>query len=99
MIDQQNQSQQPPLKLPEQNQPTEDQRFIVVPNNATNANKKSNKKEKWAMLEDSQKAVGSLFSMLSNAPVFTIEAREEVLDMISITSLDRSITIGFNISL
>lgn len=65
------------------------QKVIVVANHATNANKKSNRKEKWVIVEDALKATSGLLSILGDAPVFTIEAREEVLDMISITSLDQ----------
>ncbi|QPG74822.1 hypothetical protein FOA43_002158 [Brettanomyces nanus] len=65
------------------------QKVVVVANHATNANKKNNRKEKWAMVDDALKATDSLISTLGGAPVFTIEAREEVLDMISITSLDQ----------
>lgn len=65
------------------------QKVIVVANHATNANKKNNRKEKWVIVEDALKATGGLLSVLGDAPIFTIEAREEVLDMISITSLDQ----------
>ncbi|VEU22441.1 DEKNAAC103430 [Brettanomyces naardenensis] len=65
------------------------QKVIVVANHATNANRKNNKKEKWVIVDDALKASGNLVSILANAPVFTIDAREDVLDMIAITSLDQ----------
>ncbi|GMM31741.1 serine/threonine-protein kinase [Martiniozyma asiatica (nom. inval.)] len=65
----------------------EDHKFIFVPNNATNA-KKNNKKNAWTDESAKEKAT-ELMGELTNAPVFTIEVREEVLEMISITSLEQ----------
>lgn len=65
------------------------QKVIIVANHATNANKKNNRKERWSVVDDALKATGGLLGVLGDAPVFTIEARDAVLDMISITSLDQ----------
>lgn len=69
--------------------PDEDHKFVIVPNNAINANKKNNKKDQWSVNESAKVATKDLMGQLTNAPVFTIEAREEVLEMIAITSLDQ----------
>lgn len=69
--------------------PDEDHKFVIVPNNAINANKKNNKKDQWSVNESAKGATKDLIGKLTNAPVFTIEAREEVLEMIAITSLDQ----------
>ncbi|ODV82703.1 hypothetical protein CANARDRAFT_30621 [[Candida] arabinofermentans NRRL YB-2248] len=63
-------------------------KVIVVPNNAINANRKNNKKEKWAVVDQALSASMQLIETLSKCPVFFIDAKAEVLEMISITSLD-----------
>ncbi|KAH3663980.1 hypothetical protein OGAPHI_004694 [Ogataea philodendri] len=65
------------------------QRVIVVPNNATGASRKNNKKERWAIVDQAAESAESLIRVLESSPIFTIEARDEVLAMISITSLDQ----------
>ncbi|KAG7831680.1 hypothetical protein KL920_000015 [Ogataea angusta] len=65
------------------------QRVVVVPNNATGANRKNNKKEKWAIVDQAAESAESLIRVLESSPIFTIEARDEVLAMISITSLNQ----------
>ncbi|ODV95137.1 hypothetical protein PACTADRAFT_49886 [Pachysolen tannophilus NRRL Y-2460] len=64
-------------------------KVIVVANEAIKAAKKSNKKGRWAAEEESRKGSQQLIDSLSSAPIFTIDARDEVLEMISITSLDQ----------
>lgn len=82
----------PMVSVPHQSSmmvPDEDHKFVIVPNNAINANKKTNKKNQWSVNEDAKVATKDLMVQLTNAPVFTIEARPEVLEMIAITSLDQ----------
>lgn len=66
-----------------------DQKVMVVANHATGANRKSNKKDRWVLVEDAKNATDKLLSTFAGAPVFVIDAREEVLEMISITSLEQ----------
>lgn len=68
----------------------ENHKFIVVPNNAVNANKKNNKRDNWSKEEDAKKTTSGLLGQMSNAPVLIIEAKEEVLDMIAITSVNQA---------
>lgn len=68
----------------------ENHKFIVVPNNAVNANKKNNKRDNWNTEEDAKKVTSDLLGQMSNAPVFIIETKEEVLDMIAITSINQA---------
>lgn len=65
-----------------------DQKVLVVPNDAPRG-RKNNKKEKWEIENDSKLASASLIRNLANSPVITIDARDEVLDMILITSLNQ----------
>lgn len=67
----------------------ENHKIIVVPNFATNA-KKNNKKEKWALEATYKQAASDLMDQMSNAPVFVIDAKEDVLDMIAITSVQQA---------
>ena len=68
----------------------ENHKFIVVPNNAVNANKKSNKRDNWSIEEDAKKATSDLLGQMSNVSVLIIETKEEVLDMIAITSIHQA---------
>ncbi|OWB58013.1 kinase activity protein [[Candida] boidinii] len=63
------------------------QKIVIVNNNATNVIKKNNKKDKWTVIEETRKASVSLLHELEDAPVLSIDARDEVLEMITITSL------------
>ncbi|CCE82585.1 Piso0_002317 [Millerozyma farinosa CBS 7064] len=63
-----------------------DQKVIVVPNDAPRG-RKNNKREKWELESESKVAGADLVQALANSPVITIDARDEVLDMISVTSL------------
>ncbi|ANZ77111.1 BA75_03673T0 [Komagataella pastoris] len=65
------------------------QKVILVPNDATRANRKSNRKDRWAMEDASRNAAIQVTNEISNCPIFPIDARDEVLDMLSITSLDQ----------
>lgn len=67
----------------------DNQKMIYVPNEATRGAKKSNKKDKWEYEESAKKACHSVITELSDAPVLTVDpVRDEVLDMISITSVN-----------
>jgi translation initiation factor 2-alpha kinase 4 len=72
------------------NATNENHKFIIVPNNAINANKKNNKRDKWSIDENSKQVATNLTNQISNAPLFVIETKEEVLDMISITSVQQA---------
>lgn len=65
-----------------------DQKVVVVPNAAPRG-RKNNKKEKWEIENDSKLASASLIKNVANSPIITIDARDEVLDMILITSLNQ----------
>lgn len=65
-------------------------KFTVVPNNAASASKKHNKKDKWSVDEDAKRGTSILINQMANAPVFIVEAKEEVLDMIAITSIGQA---------
>lgn len=65
-------------------------KYTIVPNNAINANKKSHKKDKWSADENSKKLTSDLLLQMANAPVFIVETKEEVLDMIAITSVQQA---------
>lgn len=63
------------------------QKVFVVPDNSTKGNRKSNKKDRWAVEDESKRAAFSMVDSLASAPVFSIDARDDVCEMISITSL------------
>ena len=50
----------------------------------------NNKKEKWALEATYKQAASDLMDQMSNAPVFVIDAKEDVLDMIAITSVQQA---------
>ncbi|ODV82087.1 Serine/threonine-protein kinase [Suhomyces tanzawaensis NRRL Y-17324] len=64
------------------------QKVIVVPNDAPRG-RKNNKKEKWELENDSKVASAELMRNLSSCTVLTVDARDEVLDMIAITSISQ----------
>lgn len=64
-------------------------KVIVVPNDATRASKRVNKKEKWSVEHEARKSANSLMEKIASSPVFTIDVKDEVFDMISITSLEQ----------
>ena len=68
----------------------ENHKIITVPNFATNANKKNNKRDQSIVEESSQKAASLLMNQMSNASVIVVEAKDEVLDMIAITSVKQA---------
>lgn len=61
--------------------------FEVVPNN-TPKSKKSNKMQKFD--RNAKKAAQSIIKDFSSAPVFTVDLKEDVMDMIVITSLQQA---------
>lgn len=63
-----------------------DNRVIVVQNDAPRG-RKNNKREKWELENDSKVASANFIKTLSNAPVIDIDAQDEVIEMILITSL------------
>lgn len=65
----------------------ENHKVIAVPNFATNANKKNNKRDQSLVEENSQKAASAMVGQISSAPVIVVDAKDEVLDMIAITSV------------
>lgn len=66
----------------------DNQKIIYVANEATRSARKSNKKDRWSQEEESKKASHSVISELSDAPILTVDpVRDEVIDMISITSV------------
>lgn len=65
-----------------------EQKVVFVSNDATRSNKKSNKKDKWSIEESSKKTGLGVLNSLSEAPIYAVDAvKDEVLDMISITSV------------
>ncbi|KAL6451422.1 GCN2 eIF-2-alpha kinase GCN2 [Candida maltosa Xu316] len=62
-----------------------DQKIIVVNNDAPRGRK--NKRDKWESENDAKLAGQSCLKDLSIGPVVVIDARDEILDMISITSI------------
>ncbi|KAK6201600.1 eIF2-alpha Serine/threonine-protein kinase [Scheffersomyces amazonensis] len=65
-----------------------DQRAIVVPNEAPRG-RRNNKREKWELENDSKIASAQFIKHISTSPVITIDVRDEVLDMIAITSIQQ----------
>lgn len=66
----------------------EGQKVIHISNEATKSSKKANKKERWSLEESARKASNSILSGLSSVPVVAVDpVRDEVLDMMSITSV------------
>ena len=63
-----------------------EQKAIVVPNEAPRG-RKNNKREKWELENDSKIASAQALKDLATSPVITVDARDEVLDMIAITSI------------
>ncbi|GEQ72664.1 hypothetical protein JCM33374_g6351 [Metschnikowia sp. JCM 33374] len=62
-----------------------DQKVVVVPNLAKG--KKSNKRDKWELENDSKLAAAAMIKELAKAPILTVDSTDAVLDMISSTSL------------
>lgn len=62
-----------------------DQKVVVVPNLAKG--KKSNKRDKWELENDSKLAAASMLKELARAPILTVDLSDAVLDMILSTSL------------
>lgn len=62
-----------------------DQKIIVVNNDAPRGRK--NKRDKWELENDAKLCGQSAIKELSLGPVIVIDARDEILDMISITSI------------
>jgi len=66
----------------------DNQKVIHVSNEATKSSRKANKKDRWSLEENARKASNSILSGLSSVPVIAVDpVREEVLDMMSITSV------------
>ncbi|KAG7664988.1 GCN2 [[Candida] subhashii] len=63
------------------------QKVIVVPNDAPRGRKAVNKSQKWEVENDAQIASSQCLKSIAGAPVISIDARDEILDMISITSI------------
>lgn len=64
------------------------QKVIYIPNPATRAKSKINKKDKWVYEESARNASRQIIHSLSSVPVFAVDAiRDETLEIISITSL------------
>ncbi|KAG5417920.1 GCN2 [Candida metapsilosis] len=60
---------------------------IIVVNNEAPRGRKNNKREKWEV-ETNAKTIGSqVVQKLAQGPVLTFDVRDEVIDMISITSI------------
>ncbi|ODV69616.1 Serine/threonine-protein kinase [Hyphopichia burtonii NRRL Y-1933] len=67
-----------------------DQKVITVNNDAPRGRKNNNKRDKWEIENDAKVAGAELVKNLSNTPVVSVDARDDVLDMILITSLKQS---------
>ncbi|AGO09908.1 AaceriAAL083Wp [[Ashbya] aceris (nom. inval.)] len=68
--------------------PIGQQKVVHIPNNSARAKAKQNKKDKWIFEESARNASKAIVHSLSSAPVFSVDAiRDEVLEIISITSL------------
>lgn len=65
------------------------QKVTVVPNDAPRGRKNNNKRDKWETENDAKIASSSLMKSLANAPIISIDARDEVIKMILITSLEQ----------
>lgn len=65
----------------------ESHKIIVVPNYAINANKKNNKKDPSNINDSSSQSATYLLNHMRNAPVIVVDSKEEVIDMIAITSV------------
>ncbi|TID29854.1 hypothetical protein CANINC_001547 [Pichia inconspicua] len=65
----------------------ESHKIVVVPNNAINAKKNNNKKDPSEINSSSNQSATNLMNHMRNAPVIVVESKEEVIDMIAITSV------------
>lgn len=63
-----------------------DQKVTIVPNDAPRG-RKNNKKDKWDIESDSKNASTAFIKKLATAPIISIDARDEVLEMIEGSSL------------
>ncbi|CUM64213.1 uncharacterized protein PRCAT00001807001 [Priceomyces carsonii] len=63
-----------------------DQKITLVANDAPRG-RKNNKREKWEVENDSKLASALFIKKLATSPVLVVDARDEVLDMIAITSI------------
>lgn len=66
-----------------------DQKVIAVANDAPRGRKSNNKRDKWEVENDAKVAGANLIKNLSNTPIISVDARDDVLDMILITSLQQ----------
>lgn len=67
-----------------------EQKIIFIPNNASRSAKSSIKKDKYSIESSSKKASMDIIEDLSSAPVYAFDnVKDEVLDMISITSISQ----------
>lgn len=66
----------------------DNQKVVHISNEATRSSKKSTKKDRWSVEENARKTSNSILSDISSVPVIAIDpVRDEVLDMMSITSV------------
>lgn len=65
-----------------------DQKVTIVPNDAPRG-RKNNKKDKWDIETDSKNASAAFIRKLATAPIISIDARDEVLEMIEGSSLNQ----------
>ncbi|KAH3674853.1 hypothetical protein WICMUC_003056 [Wickerhamomyces mucosus] len=66
----------------------DDQRVVHVSNDATRSAKRSNKKDRWSLEQDSKRKSAIVLNGLSQAPIFCVDPiKDEALEMISITSI------------
>lgn len=64
-----------------------DQKVVVVPHDAPKGRKSANKKAKWEVENDAKIALAQMLKEVALSTVITIDARDEVIDMISVTSI------------
>jgi translation initiation factor 2-alpha kinase 4 len=63
------------------------QKVVVVPNEAPRGRKAQNKREKWEIENDSKVASANFVKSIATSPIISVDLRDEVLDMISMTSI------------
>lgn len=67
---------------------SENQKVIYVSNEATRSAKRSNKKDRWSLEQNSRVKGNKILTAISESPIYSIDAlKEEALEMISVTSI------------
>lgn len=67
-----------------------DQKVVIAVNDAPKGRKSVNKRGKWEVENDAKIALAQMLKQLASSTIVTVDARDEVLDMISVTSIHQT---------